>query len=78
MNDDTAHPLAIDLSGLSAEQVAERHADGRVNIVDDSSSRSLGEIARSNILTRFNAIVTSLAVVVLVAGDPRDAPSRWS
>jgi cation-transporting ATPase E len=73
MKNDMSHPLAIDLSGLSAEQVAERRADGRVNIVDDSSSRSLGEIARSNIVTRFNAIVAALAIVVLVVGDVRDA-----
>jgi cation-transporting P-type ATPase E len=60
-------------TGLTAAEVAERVADGRVNRVDDSSSRSLGEIVRSNVLTRFNAIITVLAVVVLLVGSPRDA-----
>ena len=37
-------------------EVAERVAAGKVNQVDDSSSRSLGEIVRSNVFTRFNAL----------------------
>jgi len=59
--------------GLSTAQVAERVADGRVNRVDESSSRSLGDIVRSNVLTRFNALITVLAVVVMVVGELRDA-----
>ncbi|HEU4841487.1 MAG TPA: HAD-IC family P-type ATPase, partial [Ilumatobacteraceae bacterium] len=58
--------------GLTSDAVAERVAAGKVNRVDDSSSRSLGEIVRSNVLTRFNALITVLAVVVLVVGEPRD------
>jgi cation-transporting P-type ATPase E len=60
-------------TGLSAAEVAERVGDGRVNRVDDSSSRSLRDIIRSNIFTRFNALITGLTVVVLVVGEPRDA-----
>ena len=47
--------------GLTADEVAERVAAGQVNKVDDSSSRSLGEVVRDNIFTRFNAIVAALA-----------------
>lgn len=59
--------------GLNADEVRERVAAGQVNRVDDSSSRSLSEIVRSNVLTRFNALISALAVVVLVVGEPRDA-----
>ena len=58
---------------MRAAEVAERVAAGKVNRVDDSSSRSLGDIVRSNVLTRFNALISVLAVVVLVVGSPRDA-----
>jgi cation-transporting P-type ATPase E len=60
-------------TGLSTADVAERVAAGKVNRVDDSSSRSLGDIIRSNVFTRFNALITILAVIVLVVGEPRDA-----
>ena len=64
---------AVTETGLRAAEVAERVAAGKVNRVDDSSSRSLGDIVRSNVLTRFNALISVLAVVVLVVGSPRDA-----
>ncbi len=63
----------IDLGGLTATEVSDRQADGRANEVDDRSSRSLRDIVRSNVLTRFNAIVAGLALVILVVGDVRDA-----
>ena len=61
------------LGGLTADEIAARVAAGQVNKVDDSSSRSLGEIVRDNVLTRFNAIVAALAVVIIVVGELRDA-----
>ena len=61
------------IEGLSTAEVSERVAAGKVNKVDDSSSRSLGEIIRGNVFTRFNALITVLAVVVLVIGVARDA-----
>jgi cation-transporting ATPase E len=60
-------------SGLTAAEVAARVAEGKVNRVVDASSRSVGEIVRSNVATRFNALIAGLAVVVLVVGSPRDA-----
>ncbi len=59
--------------GLTAAEVAARVADGRTNATDESPSRSIGEILRANVLTRFNALIAALAVVVIVAGDVRDA-----
>lgn len=59
--------------GLTSAEVAERVAAGRTNAVDDSSSRSLAEIFRSNVFNRFNAILGAMLVVVLVAGSVADA-----
>lgn len=63
----------LEQRGLSYEEVAQRRADGLVNDIDVSSSRSVGDILRANILTRFNAIISVMVVVVLVFGDWRDA-----
>jgi cation-transporting ATPase E len=60
-------------TGLTAADVEARVAAGRTNRQPDRTSRTYGEILRANVLTRFNAIITVLAVVVLVAGSPIDA-----
>lgn len=66
--------MTTDLSrGLSAAEVAERDSLGLTNAVETRSSRTVADILRTNIFTRFNAIISVLLVVVLVAGDPRDA-----
>jgi cation-transporting ATPase E len=65
--------LTRSVVGLSTEEVAERRERGQVNAVDDSSTRPVHEIVRANVLTRFNAIVGALAVVIIVVGDVRDA-----
>lgn len=62
-----------DLAGLTADEVAQRVADGRVNDVPDAPVRTLGEIIRANVLTPVNAILLSLLVLILVAGAPGDA-----
>jgi cation-transporting P-type ATPase E len=59
--------------GLTAAEVAERRAAGDVNVQPTRSSRSYGDIVRGNVLTRFNAIITVLAAVVLAVGHPLDA-----
>jgi cation-transporting ATPase E len=61
------------VGGLTSAQVAERVSEGKVNRVDERSSRTLGEIVRANVFTRFNAIIAVLVGVVVVVGDPRDA-----
>jgi cation-transporting ATPase E len=60
-------------TGLTAAQVAERVAAGKVNRVDQQTSRPLSAIIRSNVLTRFNAILGALFVAVLAVGSPADA-----
>ncbi len=58
---------------LTEAEVAQRVAAGQVNIDSTVESRSVMSILRANILTRFNAIVTVLLVVILVFGELADA-----
>ncbi len=59
--------------GLTAAEVAERVADGRVNRTIDRSSRSLTAILRANVFTLFNLILTVAMVLVLTTGRWPDA-----
>jgi cation-transporting ATPase E/undecaprenyl-diphosphatase len=59
--------------GLNASEVAERRRRGEVNYVTRRTSRSLGEIVRANVFTRFNALLGSLCAVVLLTGPWQDA-----
>lgn len=58
--------------GLTAAQVAERVAGGRTNDLPARTSRSVGEIVRANVLTRFNAIIGVLFAIILVIGPIQD------
>ncbi len=60
-------------TGLTEAEVAERVRAGLVNDVDERTSRTLGEIVRANVLTRFNAILAALAVAVFATGRWADA-----
>ena len=60
-------------TGLSAEEVAQRKAEGRSNDVADPTSRSLADIVRANVFTRFNAILGALLVAIVVVREYRDA-----
>src|SRR6516165_424815 len=59
--------------GLSSAQVAERRARGLTNAGGERTSRSVAEILRANILTRFNLILGVLLAVILVWGELPDA-----
>ncbi len=59
--------------GLSAADVAERVRAGQVNQLPDSPSRTFTQILRGNVFTRFNALMTTLAAIVVLAGSPKDA-----
>ncbi|MDZ7732871.1 MAG: HAD-IC family P-type ATPase [Acidimicrobiia bacterium] len=60
------------LAGLTSEEVGTRRAEGHTNALENTTSRSFGEIVRANVLTRFNAILGSLLAVILLVGEPRD------
>src|SRR5450759_2708649 len=61
------------LLGLTEAEVAERVKRGETNDVKEASSRTYGHIIRGNVFTRFNAILGTLFVVIIIFGSPRDA-----
>src|SRR6476469_6286357 len=58
--------------GLTTAEVAERVPRGAVNQLTERTSRSIGEIVRANVLTRFNAILGALFALVMVTGSLAD------
>ncbi|WP_406372728.1 cation-translocating P-type ATPase [Streptomyces sp. NBC_00647] len=74
---DPVHPVPIPATrradGLSAAEVAERVARGEVNDVPVRSSRSVGEIVRANVFTRFNAIIGVLWLIMLFVAPFQDS-----
>ncbi|MCF6507275.1 cation-translocating P-type ATPase, partial [Blastococcus sp. MG754426] len=60
-------------AGLSAAQVAERVAAGRTNTSTVRTSRTVGEIVRSNVLTFFNGLLAALWVVAVLTGRWQNA-----
>ncbi|MEU3949492.1 HAD-IC family P-type ATPase [Streptomyces sp. NPDC029526] len=61
------------VTGLTAAEVAERVARGQVNDVPVRSSRSMTEIVRANVFTRFNAIIGVLWVIMLIVAPIQDS-----
>ncbi|MGZ8650575.1 MAG: HAD-IC family P-type ATPase [Actinomycetota bacterium] len=59
--------------GLSATDVEEREARGQVNLVPRSHTRTVTQIVRSNVFTRFNALLGAMLAVILVVGPLQDA-----
>ncbi len=60
-------------TGLSGAEVAERRSRGLANEGGERTSRSVAEILRANILTRFNFSLGTVLAVILVVGQPQDA-----
>jgi cation-transporting ATPase E len=60
-------------AGLSSAEAAERRSRGGPNAAGEHTSRSVAEILRANILTRFNFILGVLLAVILAVGEPQDA-----
>ena len=61
------------LEGLTEAEVSERVARGQANDIPATPSRTVREIVRSNVVTRFNALLGALLVVILVVGPIQDA-----
>ncbi|MEU0629074.1 HAD-IC family P-type ATPase [Streptomyces sp. NPDC005989] len=75
---DPVHPVklpapAVDPRGLTAAEVAERIARGEVNDVPVRSSRSVREIVRANVFTRFNLIIGVLWLIMLFVAPIQDS-----
>ncbi|MEV2244573.1 HAD-IC family P-type ATPase [Streptomyces sp. NPDC049970] len=66
-------PAPAPPGGLTTAEVAERVARGEVNDVPVRSSRSVAEIVRANVLTRFNLIIGVLWVIMLFVAPIQDS-----
>jgi cation-transporting P-type ATPase E len=60
-------------AGLSSAQVAERRSRGLTNAGGEHTSRSVADILRANIFTRFNLLLGVLLAVILVWGEWKDS-----
>ncbi|MEU6069102.1 HAD-IC family P-type ATPase [Streptomyces sp. NPDC047082] len=74
---DPVHPVPAasvpPSTGLTSAEVAERVARGQVNDVPVRSSRTLSEIVRANVFTRFNAIIGVLWLIMLFVAPIQDS-----
>ena len=71
---DTARRSAVDPArGLSASEVALRVERGDVNRVPPPNTRTIEQIVRANVFTRFNALLGAMLVLILIVGPLQDA-----
>jgi cation-transporting ATPase E len=61
------------LGGLTAAEVAERVGHGQVNDVPPAPTRTVAQIVRANVLTRFNALLGGMLAIILIVGPAQDA-----
>jgi cation-transporting ATPase E len=63
----------VPIDGLTQSEVAERHSRGEVNVVKERTSRTVPDILKANIFTRFNALLGGLFAVILLLSGKQDA-----
>ena len=61
------------MRGLGADEVADRVARGEVNRAPAPPTRTVAHIVRSNVFTRFNALLGAMLVLILFVGPVQDA-----
>ena len=61
--------MTAELLGLTADQVAERVREGKVNTLPERSGRTTWQIVRDNIFTRVNVMLAILFVIVGATGQ---------
>jgi cation-transporting ATPase E len=69
---DTA-PQVTPPEGLDLAAVRDRTERGLTNAAEERTSRTFKEILRANIFTRFNAILGTMLVIIVVVGPFQDA-----
>ena len=74
---ETARRADVDPArGLDDAQVAERVARGEVNDVPVAPTRTVAQIVRANVFTRFNALLGAMLVLILLVGPIQDEFDR--
>src|SRR5205823_8645129 len=71
---ETARRSTVDPArGLGASDVAERVERREVNRVQAAPTRTVSQIVRANVFTRFNALLGAMLVLILFVGPLQDA-----
>lgn len=63
----------LEILGLNDKEVQERIDKGQVNILPKTPSRTIAQIVKANVFTLFNGLNLILAIVVCIAGSPKNA-----
>lgn len=71
---DPTHPVTR-ATGLSGAEVAARVARGETNGVDEGTSRTIWQIVRANVFTRFGAILTAMLGLMVGVAIAERSPS---
>jgi cation-transporting P-type ATPase E len=61
------------ITGLTDAEVHQRISAGEVNTAPEANARSVGSIIRANVFTRFNALIGSLWVIMLMVAPIQDS-----
>jgi cation-transporting P-type ATPase E len=64
---------AVSIDGLTQVEASERRCRGEINFVKEQTSRTVADILKNNIFTRFNALLGGLFVTILLVGGRQDA-----
>ncbi|HTG47243.1 MAG TPA: HAD-IC family P-type ATPase [Actinomycetota bacterium] len=56
--------------GLTGTEVQDRRRRGEVNDVPSAPTRTIAQIVRANVFTRFNALLGAMLALIIVAGGP--------
>ncbi len=73
VHDATSQSSPTMSAGLSTDDVARRVAKGQTNSGGERTGRTVGEILRANLLTRFNLLLGTLLAAIVAVGQLRDA-----
>jgi len=65
-------PALTEPGGLTDAEVADRVARGLTNGGNEGPVRSVKDIVRANVMTRFNAILAVLLGVIIIVGPVQD------
>jgi cation-transporting P-type ATPase E len=69
----TTGDLGLVERGLTAAEIAQRMARGEVNDVPAAPTRTVWQIVRANVFTRFTALLGTMVIVILLVGSFQDA-----
>jgi cation-transporting P-type ATPase E len=61
------------ITGLTSAEVQQRVAAGEINAAPEANARSVGSIIRANVFTRFNALIGTLWVIMLMVAPIQDS-----